>query len=148
MEYDSKNIKNLSNIICYGSEIYNGSIYIGEIKLNDDNKCIVCWDSEGQISLCVNCKLKYCESCAKKINNKCCICFRINDNPNQYYSINPDDFTFDFPSFYIFENFFTAVIFIGLLVLFFMGLSFFTYILFKNIKKYFFIAIFFLFIKT
>ena len=71
----------------------NTNTKITENKIPYDNLCIICLDVEGYITLCINCKLKYCIGCVKKTNNKCCICFRMNnkiENPNEYYLYNND----------------------------------------------------------
>ncbi len=43
----------------------------------EKNTCLICLDLDGIITLCAKCKFKYCNSCVKKINNKCCICYRV-----------------------------------------------------------------------
>lgn len=40
------------------------------------SECIICWLSESKIILCDKCKYFYCEDCAKKMNNRCSICYR------------------------------------------------------------------------
>ena len=47
---------------------------------NLNNSCSICYENLAQISLCEKCKLKYCNDCANKINNRCCICFRSKNN--------------------------------------------------------------------
>ena len=48
--------------------------------LYTENICIICWEINAKIILCLNCKFKYCDSCVKKIDRKCCICFRNKEN--------------------------------------------------------------------
>ena len=50
--------------------------------------CIICWSANGKTILCINWNFKYCDDCVKKIDNKCCICYR---NSNKYNYINNYD---------------------------------------------------------
>ena len=63
---------------------------INSINLNQlsNDECIICWNLDCSIILCVKCKYKYCKTCALKINNKCCICFRHNIQKHDYYHSN------------------------------------------------------------
>ena len=56
---------------------------------NDNNKCIICWCHNGNTILCLNCKFKYCDECVKKVNSKCCICYR---NNKKYFDVADDEF--------------------------------------------------------
>lgn len=67
-------------------------------SINDDNLCIVCWNTNSIIVLCTNCKFKYCNDCVKKVNGKCCICNRNKKKYNYFYD---DDLIIDYvPNFY------------------------------------------------
>lgn len=67
------------------------------ILMNDeliDYYCLVCWLNKGEIILCSKCKYKYCDECAKKLNNTCSICIRIknqNQDDNEYLYLNEYD---------------------------------------------------------
>lgn len=89
----SNNDNNFNN---FNNDISNNS--------NNENLCIICWEFNGKIILCLNCKFKYCDNCVKKIDGKCCICFRKKKNNNfpQYYgNFYSDDFEITYnPNFY------------------------------------------------
>ena len=92
--------------------------------IDNNDLCIICWSMDGKTILCINCKCKYCDDCVKKIDYKCCICYR---NSNKYDYLN--DYDNEFTIFYI-PNFNTTlleiiysiimflIIFIGLLFIF------------------------------
>ena len=63
--------------------------------LSNDYLCIICWEIDGNIILCLNCKFKYCDNCVKKVDSKCCICFRnknYHNNLHNYDNFYSDDF--------------------------------------------------------
>lgn len=67
--------------------------------ISSKNLCIICWEIDGKIILCLNCKYKYCDNCVKKINGKCCICFRNkNKNNHLYNNFYLDDFEINYTS--------------------------------------------------
>ena len=100
----------------YNTDFYN------EIEPNDDNKCIICWNENGTIKLCVNCKLLYCLHCAIKVNKKCTICNRYTNKYNNYDNYDNYDIDIQLPlSITLFLNIFMSLILFTTL-LFFGGL--------------------------
>jgi len=70
-----------------------------ENNFNKQNEfCLICLEKIGIKILCTNCKYKYCIVCAKKINNVCTICIRMNTNVLNNI-IDLDDYA------YIYDNF-------------------------------------------
>lgn len=67
--------------------------------VDENNLCIVCWSENGIVILCINCKFRYCNDCVKKVNGKCCICYR--NDKKKYIYFNDDDFEINYsPHFY------------------------------------------------
>lgn len=113
----------------------------------EENLCIVCWEIDGKIILCLNCKFKYCDNCVKKVNGKCCICFRNkikNNYLHNYDNFYSDDFEIAYsPNFYtacfsVISRFIT-LIFSCIGVIFIFKISFNVFIEFIN--AYFFILL-------
>lgn len=104
---NNNNENNIKNNI----DITNNKLKINHIDKN--NLCIICWFQDGKIILCVNCKLLYCDECAKKINNNCCICYRSKNTKQIYFDDEEFSFGYD-PLFYtaFFGLIFNAIIFI------------------------------------
>ena len=100
----------------------------------EDDFCLVCFEQNSVIVLCINCKYKYCNDCAKKLNNKCSICLRNknikNINTNNHYL----DLYYGISYYHIISLSFLLNIFLG-----FFFISLFSYlshnlmIFFKNI---------------
>lgn len=88
-------------------EIFNenkdGEMKIDKIILNQikyietNDMCIICFEVEGNVKLCLFCKFKYCHECANKLLNKCSICFRNNRTNTEYnnYDYDYDDYYVD-----------------------------------------------------
>jgi hypothetical protein len=94
--------------------------------ISSENLCIICWEFNGNIILCLKCKYKYCDNCVKKINGKCCICFRNTNKNNYLYNNNfySDDFEINYAP-YLYTSFFSIISFIitftcGCIVFFFI----------------------------
>ncbi len=67
---------------------------IKHIETND--LCIICFEVEGNVKLCLMCKFKYCSTCANKLFNKCSICFRNNITNTTIYNYDYDDYYDDY----------------------------------------------------
>jgi hypothetical protein len=110
---------NMENNIKNNFDITNNKLKINHADKN--NLCIICWFQDGKITLCVNCKLLYCDECAKKINYNCCICYRSKNTKQIYF--DDEEFSFSYyPLFYtafFFGLIFNAIIFIIVSVGFF-----------------------------
>jgi hypothetical protein len=104
---------------------------IENINENQNDMCLVCWSLNSNIILCSKCKYVYCQECATKINNFCCICKRTKNLSNNYFNYYNFDFEVDIDSvndeydlnnrnfFNIIINLiFFTVVFLGLFTLF------------------------------
>lgn len=74
-------------------------IIINDYKTNDDNDkiCLICLENNGFLILCSNCKYKYCQDCANKVNNLCSVCIRTKELSSNIY-LNINNYT------YVYEN--------------------------------------------
>lgn len=86
-------------------------------KTDDEIICIICWDKNGIVKLCVNCKILYCIDCAIKVNKQCTICKR---NIIFYDEYINDNFEFNIQLPLSITLFFRLII----SLIFFLGLSY------------------------
>jgi hypothetical protein len=91
--------KNIKSIKFIQSKIYHRNKFSNSNKFKKMNninflseciQCIVCMETIGNISLCSQCKFKYCNECAIKLGKKCCVCFRIGKIKNLELNVNSD----------------------------------------------------------
>lgn len=122
--------------------------YITDIEINtsEDKLCIICLEFEGIIKLCSKCKLLYCEICAKKLSDKCTICFRNfknNTNTLMYYN-EPVEFEVSYPRYYLTGLLVSIILnflmYITILIFFFLC----SYLLLILFETLFFLSIFYM----
>lgn len=104
----------------------------------DNQLCICCLDLEGNIRLCLKCKYRYCLNCSKKLDNKCCICFRLVKEKYYYNDEHPVIYVFPYNYITLLTGWIMSII---LFILGILGTSFFMILLSKMIVNFVFFSL-------
>jgi hypothetical protein len=108
---------------------------------DDENFCIICKEQNGIIKLCLYCNFMYCNDCANKINNSCCICSRNSNKKNiltnnyNFYPPNIDTYELEYDDRFFLTYLTNSISTFFVFIITWLFIGFITYIFLKKIIK-------------